>query len=204
MNPLNFEQEQEKLNQGFSAIAGIDEVGRGPWAGPVMAAAVILNPANIPHGMKDSKKISPKKRKLLYTEIMASAIVGIGEASVDEIDEINIRQATFLAMKRAVKNLAKLKKPDFAFIDGRDIPYDMQIQSQAVVKGDNIVLSISAASIIAKVTRDRLMAELAQQYPYFAWERNAGYGTKAHQEGLSLHGVTSHHRRSFTPIKALL
>jgi ribonuclease HII len=202
MNPLSYEQEQKKLNEGFANIAGVDEVGRGPWAGPVMAAAVILDPKNIPEGMKDSKKLSAKKREILYEEIIATAQVGIGEASVEEIDEINIRQATFLAMTRALENLPT--KPDFVFIDGRDIPENIETLAEAVIKGDNIVLSISAASIVAKVTRDRLMGDLAQKYPYFAWERNAGYGTKAHQEGLAMHGITPHHRKSFAPIRKLL
>ncbi len=204
MKPLSYQQEQQQLNNGYTTIVGIDEVGRGPWAGPVMAAAVILDMQNIPEGMKDSKKISPKKRELLYSQIMASSTVGIGEASVEEIDEINIRQATFLAMYRALENVNKLKKPDFAFIDGRDIPQQINIPSESVIKGDNIVLSISAASIVAKVTRDRLMGELAKKYPHFAWERNAGYGTKDHQNGLASHGITPYHRKSFAPIKALL
>lgn len=202
MIPLTYDHEKQKRAEGFQTIAGIDEVGRGPWAGPVMAAAVILDQRNIPEGMKDSKKLSAKKRELLYTQIMETSLVGIGEASVDEIDKINIRQATFLAMTRAVENLSII--PDFAFVDGRDIPAELKIPAETVIKGDNIVLSISAASIVAKVTRDKLMGDLAEKYPHFAWERNAGYGTKAHQEGLASYGVTPHHRKSFAPIRALL
>lgn len=202
LNKLSFEIEQRKQAEGFACIVGVDEVGRGPWAGPVMAAAVILDPYNIPEGMKDSKKISSKKRDVLFEEIMATAMVGIGEASVAEIDTHNIRQATFLAMNRAIANLPT--QPDFAFIDGRDIPDGLTIPAQPVIKGDDTVLSIAAASIVAKVSRDRLMARLAQVHPHFAWEKNAGYGTKAHQEGLALHGITEHHRKSFAPIKALI
>jgi ribonuclease HII len=202
MAPLSYEEESAKRTEGFNCIAGVDEVGRGPWAGPVVAAAVVLDPRNIPEGMKDSKKISPKKREQLYGEIMETSLVGVGSASVEEIDTVNIRQATFLAMCRALKDLPT--KPDFAFVDGRDIPAGITIPAEAVIKGDNKVLSVSAASIVAKVTRDNFMAELAEKHPHFAWEKNAGYGTKAHQEGLSIHGITPHHRKSFAPIKALL
>ena len=183
-------------------VCGIDEVGRGPWAGPVMAAAVILDPANIPTGLNDSKKLTAARRESLFVEIMASAQVGIGRASVAEIDQINILQATFLAMRRAVEALEKA--PCFALIDGNKVPPGLPCQARAIVKGDSRSLSIAAASIIAKVTRDRLMCDLSATYPGYGWETNMGYGTKAHQQGLADLGVTPHHRRSFKPIHKML
>jgi len=182
-------------------VAGIDEVGRGPFAGPVIAAAVILNPEKTPAGIQDSKKLSKPKREILFAELMESADVGIGEASVTEIDELNILQATFLAMKRAVEALKQT--PDHLLIDGNRDP-KIGIQSQLVVKGDSISLSIAAASIVAKVTRDRKMCALSEQYPHYGWEKNAGYGTAEHRKGLSLFGVTPQHRRSFAPIRKIL
>ena len=183
-------------------VCGVDEVGRGPWAGPVTAAAVILDPANIPAGLNDSKKLSKARREGLYTEIMASAMVSIASASVQEIDQINILQATFLAMQRAVKSLDIT--PVFALIDGNKIPPNLPCEAQAIVKGDARSLSISAASIVAKVTRDRLMCDLSATYPGYSWETNMGYGTKAHQEGLARLGITPHHRVSFKPIHNML
>jgi len=183
-------------------IAGVDEVGRGPWAGPVTACAVILDPANIPAGLADSKKLSARVRETLFEQITATADVGIAHVSVEEIDEINILQASLQAMKRA---LAQLSTPaEFAMIDGNKTPPDLGIPSECLVKGDAKCLSIAAASIVAKVTRDRMMVSLAQQFPHYGWETNAGYGTKAHQEGLKSHGVTQHHRRSFKPIHNIL
>lgn len=181
--------------------AGIDEVGRGPFAGPVVAAAVILNPEKTPVGIQDSKKLSKSKREILFAELMESADVGIGEASVAEIDELNILQATFLSMKRAVEALNQT--PDHLLIDGNRDP-KIGIPSQLVVKGDSISLSIAAASIVAKVTRDRKMCALSEQYPHYGWEKNAGYGTAEHRKGLSLFGVTPQHRRSFAPIRKIL
>jgi len=183
-------------------VCGVDEVGRGPWAGPVMAAAVILNPLNIPAGLNDSKKLTASRRETLFAEIMASATVSIGAASVQEIDRINILQATFLAMKRAVDGLAV--RPQLALIDGNKIPPKLPCPAQAIVKGDARSLSIAAASIIAKVTRDRLMCDLSATFPGYGWETNMGYGTKAHQAGLARLGVTPHHRVSFKPIHKML
>lgn len=182
-------------------IVAIDEVGRGPWAGPVMAAAAILNPQNIPTGLNDSKKLSAAKREALYTSIMDAAQVAIGVASVEEIEQLNILQATKLAMRRAYDGLGV--NATIALIDGNQPP-QLPCPTRCIVKGDSISLSIAAASIVAKVTRDRLMAELALQYPYYGWERNAGYGTKAHQDGLASHGLTPHHRKGFAPIRALI
>ncbi|MCG8490916.1 MAG: ribonuclease HII [Sneathiellales bacterium] len=182
-------------------VAGIDEVGRGPFAGPVVAAAVVLTPDNLPNGIQDSKKLSKQKREALFTEILQSADVGIGEASVSEIDKLNILQATFVAMKRALKALNQ--SPDSLLIDGNRDP-KLGVPSQLIVKGDSISLSIAAASIVAKVTRDRKMCTLSEQYPHYGWEKNAGYGTAEHRKGLSLFGVTPQHRRSFAPIRKIL
>lgn len=183
-------------------VAGIDEVGRGPWAGPVVAAAVILPLHAIPDALNDSKKLSATKRDILYTQLQEVATIGVGMASVTEIDTINILQATKLAMVRAVENLSTI--PDVLLIDGNQPPTLPNMEIETIVKGDSKSLSIAAASIIAKVTRDTLMQELAQTHPYYAWEKNAGYGTKAHQEGLAIHGITPHHRKSFRPIKELV
>lgn len=184
-------------------VAGVDEVGRGPWAGPVVAAAVII-PAHtaLPPGINDSKKLSATRRDALFDALTSHTQFGIGQASVEEIDELNILQATGLAMRRALHALPI--PPDAALIDGNRIPNGLTCRAECLVKGDSRSLSIAVASIIAKVTRDRLMARLAAQHPFYGWEKNAGYGTKAHQEGLRLHGVTPHHRRSFRPIRECL
>ena len=202
MPDLDFSAEQQKIDSGYKIIAGVDEVGRGPWAGPVVAAAVILDYNNLPEGLNDSKKLTAKKREILAPLIHEKAIVSIAEASVEEIDELNIRQATFLAMSRAVEGLTE--KADFVFVDGNAIPPQLTMATEDIVKGDSKVLSIAAASIVAKVYRDDLMAKLGDEFPYYAWANNAGYGTKAHQEGLAEFGITPHHRKSFAPIKALL
>ncbi len=184
-------------------ICGIDEVGRGPWAGPVLAAAVIL-PDPLPDFFSlvtDSKKLSAKKREALYPQLVECCQFGIGQASVEEIDTLNILQATFLAMERAFAALPQ--RPDFAFVDGNKLPR-LPCAAQAVIGGDATVPAIAAASIIAKVARDRIMAELCREYPGYDWTKNAGYGTQSHQKGLAEFGVTPHHRRSFAPIRALL
>lgn len=182
-------------------VAGIDEAGRGPWAGPVVAAAVILQQNAIPQGINDSKKLSSSKRELLFHAISANAIVGVGMSSVEEIDQLNILGATKLAMLRAVEALPVM--PDFALVDGNQLPA-LPCQARAVVKGDDVSLSIAAASIIAKVTRDKIMRMLDAEYPGYNWANNAGYGTKDHQEGLKRLGLTPHHRKSFKPIQQLL
>lgn len=189
----------EQSHQG--SVAGIDEAGRGPWAGPVVAAAVILDPGTLPPGINDSKALSAKRRSALFDDVMASARVGVGQASVGEIDDLNILAATMLAMARAMANLGE--PPDHVLIDGNRLP-DLPCPATTVVGGDRLSLSIAAASIIAKVTRDRLMASLAADYPGYGWERNAGYGTALHRDGLATFGVTPHHRRSFAPIRRLL
>ncbi len=183
-------------------VCGVDEVGRGPWAGPVTAAAVILDPMNIPAGLNDSKKLTAPRREALFADIMASSIVHVASASVQEIDQLNILQATFLAMKRAIEGLEI--QPEFALIDGNKTPPALPCPARAIVKGDSRSQSIAAASIIAKVTRDRLMCDLSATFPGYGWETNMGYGTKAHQEGLARLGVTPHHRVSFKPIHKML
>jgi ribonuclease HII len=181
-------------------VAGVDEAGRGPWAGPVVAAAVILDRNNFPQGLDDSKKLSAKKREALFDPIMETAIVGIGQASVEEIDDINILQATLLAMQRAVDNLDP--QPGHILIDGNRLP-KMEISAETIIKGDGRSFSIAAASIIAKTFRDQIMTELAQSWPDYGWERNAGYGTALHQQGLNLVGISPHHRKSFAPIRKI-
>lgn len=186
-------------------VAGIDEAGRGPWAGPVVAAAVIL-PAELPQRLAerldDSKKLSATVRTELFAALTNCAEIGIGAASVAEIDRDNILAATFLAMRRAVAALPRM--PEVALIDGSRLPPGLPCHGRAVVGGDGKSLSIAAASIVAKVTRDRAMAALGARYPAFGWERNAGYGTRQHQDGLLAAGVTRHHRRSFAPIAKML
>ena len=183
-------------------IAGVDEVGRGPLVGAVVTAAVILDPANPITGLADSKKLSEKRRLSLYDEIKEKARAwSLGRAEPEEIDQLNILHATMLAMQRAVAGLSI--QPDYVLIDGNRCPA-LPMPSQAVVKGDSLVAEISAASIIAKVTRDRLMARLAMRHDAYGWERNAGYGTAAHMQGLKLRGVTPHHRRGFAPIRNMI
>jgi len=183
-------------------ICGVDEAGRGPLAGPVMAAAVILDKKRIPKGLNDSKQLDEETREELFPRIMEMAVaVGVGEASVGEIDLVNIRQATHLAMARAVRALAVAA--EFALVDGNDAPA-LPCKCDTLVEGDARSVSIAAASIIAKVTRDRLMARLHDEHPGYNWKNNKGYGTPEHYDGLRLHGVTIHHRRSFGPIRNLL
>ncbi|MEM8988462.1 MAG: ribonuclease HII [Pseudomonadota bacterium] len=182
-------------------VAGIDEAGRGPWAGPVVAAAAILNPNCTPAGIKDSKKLSDKRRKEIASALWKTARIGVGVATVEEIDQLNIGNATLLAMARAAANLPV--RPTTAIVDGKWAP-KLSVPAYTVVKGDAKSLSIAAASIIAKTARDRMMEELAERYPGYAWDRNKGYGVAAHREGLERHGVTPYHRRSFAPIHNML
>lgn len=182
-------------------IAGIDEAGRGPWAGPVVAAAVILDPETLPEGVRDSKKLSEKRRGEVASALWEVASIGVGVASVEEIDKVNILQATLLAMSRAAANLPL--RPDACIVDGTIKP-KLRAPAYTVVKGDAKSFSIAAASIIAKTTRDRMMRELAREFPFYAWEKNKGYGAPAHRAGLDAHGVTPHHRKSFAPIHNML
>lgn len=181
-------------------VAGVDEAGRGPLAGPVVAAAVILNPDNVPAGLADSKMLTEKRREALAPQIRETAQVGVGVCSVEEIDRINILQASLLAMTRAVAALPSA--PDHCLIDGDKLP-KLQCTARAIVKGDAKSLSIAAASIIAKTVRDQMMRDLATLHPNYAWEKNKGYGSKAHMDALERLGPTQHHRKSFAPIAAL-
>ncbi len=190
------------MAQGYLRIAGVDEVGRGPLAGPVVAAAVILNPEDIPEGLNDSKKLTAKRRVAMDAAVRDRAEFAIADASVAEIDEHNILRASHLAMERAVAALDP--PPDYLLIDGNMIPRGLTIPAQAVVKGDAHSVSIAAASIIAKNWRDQLMVDLAQQHPGYGWEKNAGYPSKQHREALQKLGVTPHHRRSFKPVHNIL
>lgn len=186
-------------------VCGVDEVGRGPWAGPVVAAAVILDPACIPEGLDDSKRLAAARREALAAALAASgARIGVGMASVEEIDCVNILQASFLAMRRALADLRAGPSLALALVDGKHVPPDLGCPARAVVGGDALSLSIAAASIVAKVTRDRIMVALAQQFPGYGWETNMGYGVRAHAEALARLGVTPHHRRSFQPIHNML
>jgi ribonuclease HII len=190
---------------GRSPVAGIDEAGRGPLAGPVVAAAVILDERTLPEDLArridDSKAVARDERAELFALLPLYALIGVGEASVEEIDAMNILRATLLAMRRAVERLPA--KPAVALVDG-NAPPDLHCPVRTVVAGDSLSLSIAAASIIAKVTRDRRMAELSRAHPGYGWENNAGYGTPEHKQGLVRLGVTPYHRRSFRPISELL
>ena len=192
-------------------IAGVDEAGRGPWVGPVVAGCVVFVnrdvDAKLLENLNDSKKLSKKKREMLFDLLHVEAekgnvLIGIGEASAKEIDEINILNASFLAMKRAIDKANV--KPNMVLIDGNREPKDFDYKTKAVIKGDAKSYSISGASILAKVYRDRLMEDMAKTYPYYGFEKNAGYGTKAHIEGLEKYGITPEHRKSYAPIKAFL
>ncbi|MFT5488723.1 MAG: ribonuclease HII [Paracoccaceae bacterium] len=188
-------------------VAGIDEAGRGPWAGPVVAAAVILPPDlpdELTNGLDDSKKLSATRRESLFEalKICPGIDYGIGAASVTEIEHDNILAATYTAMCRAVDALDHV--PETALVDGNLLPPNLPCPGRTVIKGDSLSLSIAAASIFAKVTRDRIMTSLSLRYPGYHWDRNAGYGTKQHQDGLRALGVTCHHRRTYAPIAKML
>ncbi|MCF2871360.1 ribonuclease HII [Octadecabacter sp. G9-8] len=201
MSGPDYSFEHDLSVRGVLHIAGVDEVGRGPLAGPVTAAAVILDPTNIPAGLNDSKALSAKKREALEPLIFATAEVSIAHATVEEIDQINILRASHLAMERAIAGLGKV---GHALIDGNMIPRGLAIPATTIIKGDARSVSISAASIVAKICRDRIMCDLAQQYPGYGWDTNAGYGSKSHISALQNLGVTPHHRRSFKPVHNML
>lgn len=187
--------ENEKYNEGYKIICGVDEAGRGPLAGPVYAAAVVLEKGQTIEGVNDSKKLSEKKRELLFDKIINECNdYSIGTASEKEIDELNILQATFLAMKRAVDGLSV--KPDCALVDGNQIP-NLDCDVTTVVKGDAKSESIAAASILAKVSRDRYMLEMAEKYPQYGFEKHKGYGTKLHYEMIEKYGICDIHRKTF-------
>ena len=198
----NFKIEQDLISKGCSIIAGVDEVGRGSLAGPVTAAAVILDPLNIPDNLNDSKVLSSKKREKLFEELKSSSTCAVAHVSPEEIDKLNILQASLLAMVNAVTNLKV--KPKHILIDGNTVPDRLVGRATAIVKGDRKVLSIAAASIIAKVTRDKLMHDLGSEFPVYGWAKNAGYPTKCHMNAIVKYGVTPHHRRSFKPVHNIL
>ena len=198
----------ELENKIYGLVVGVDEAGRGPWAGPVVSGAVVFKDKELPNellkSLNDSKKLTAQKREQLYEvlreeEKKGQVFIGVGQASVEEIDQLNILQATFLAMKRATDELKF--QPHAVLVDGNQVPKNLNLPCQTVVKGDGKSFSIAAASVVAKVYRDRLMKSLAVQYPYYAFEKNAGYGTKIHIEGLKKYGVTPAHRKSYKPVK---
>lgn len=201
--------EDAEITKGNVLICGVDEVGRGPLAGPVTAAAVILQRDMDPEVLRqidDSKRVPVKRRESLALHIKETAFWGIGHAGVEEIDAINIRMATHLAMCRAIENLCERHdlQPDLVLVDGHEIPEALNLPAICVIKGDSVSLSIAAASILAKTTRDAIMVGLAQQHPGYGWEKNVGYPTKAHIEALHRIGITPNHRRSFKTIHKIL
>lgn len=195
-----FDHESAALDAGARLVAGVDEAGRGPLAGPVVAAAIILDPARIPDGIADSKALRPESRSLLFNALIATARVSIAMASAREIDRINIRQATLAAMRRAVAGLAAT--PCQALVDGNDCP-ELPCPARAIVAGDATCLSIAAASIVAKVARDRLMERLAVSHPGYGFESHKGYSTRQHLAALARLGPCPAHRRSFAPVAQL-
>jgi ribonuclease HII len=195
--------EREAKSKGFQWVAGVDEAGRGPLAGPVVAAAVILSPGEVPAGVDDSKKLSHEKREELFPKIQEKALgVGVGQASVQEIDELNIYRAAQLAMERAIKALDP--KPDYLLTDAMPLPSLKDIPQKPIVHGDALSFSIAAASIVAKVTRDRLMADLHQRYSAYGFDKHKGYGTEEHLKNLEAHGPCPEHRLSFRPVLEIL
>ena len=192
----DFEHELIAQKNGYAAVCGVDEAGRGPLAGPVCAAAVILNPNCPIDGINDSKKLSEKKREALYDVIINQAVAyGIAFATVEEIEEHNILNATYLAMNRAIEKLNV--KADFALVDGNRVPKDIKVDCQTVVKGDAKSMSIAAASILAKVTRDRLLLEYHEEYPQYNFAKHKGYGTAEHMDAIRKYGISKVHRPSF-------
>ncbi len=192
----DFSYEINAKQNGYNLVCGVDEAGRGPLAGPVCAAAVILPCDLVIEGLNDSKKISEKKRELLFDIIKEKAIAySIAYGTLEEIEQYNILEATYLAMNRAIDGLNI--KPDYALIDGNRVPKGINLPCETVVKGDSKSCSIAAASILAKVTRDRLMLEYDKKYPQYSFAQHKGYGTKAHYEAIKEHGICEIHRRSF-------
>ena len=199
--PADFSRETSAIANGLWPLAGIDEVGRGPLAGPVVAAAVILDPERVPHGLDDSKKLPAAIREELFGEIMERALaVSVASVTAAEIDAINIRQATLLAMRRAVAGLPLA--PRHILVDGNDPP-QFDCSCEAIIQGDGQVASIAAASIVAKVMRDRMMARLSQRYPAYGFSGHVGYGTPQHRKAILAHGPCPEHRYSFAPVKGV-
>jgi ribonuclease HII len=197
-----FEIETKLLQLGKQAIAGVDEAGRGPLAGPVTAAAVILNPHNFPDGLDDSKKLTERKREILFEKILQTSHVAWCSLNANEIDRLNIRAASLRAMEMSVHALEV--KPDYAMIDGRDVPGKLTDIARAYIKGDARSLSIAAASIVAKVIRDRMMVEADKQFPEYGFASHKGYGSQKHRDAIKQHGPCPLHRRSFAPIKQMI
>jgi ribonuclease HII len=201
MTKPNFRVERNLQKRGIWPVAGIDEAGRGPLAGPVAAAAVILDPRKVPRGLNDSKLLAPEERERLYNVIMLQALaVAVAFASAAEIDRINIRQATFSVMRRALFALSVA--PRHVLIDGNDLPPGLDLPAEAIVKGDAAISSIAAASIIAKVARDRLMRRLCGLYPAYRFGQHFGYATNAHLAAIAEHGPCLIHRLTFRPFAA--
>ncbi len=195
---LDLTVERSYFARGFLRVGGVDEAGRGPWAGPVVAAAVVVTP-DCPclEGVDDSKQLTRRRREQLAAAIVSTLVHAVGAASVREVDRLNIRRATALAMRRAVTRLAA--PADILVVDGLSVP-ELGYEHEAMVDGDARCYAVACASILAKTVRDRLMRRLGARYPEFGWERNAGYGTPAHRKALDRRGPTPHHRRSFTPV----
>lgn len=192
----DYEFEKAAVNSGFSCICGVDEAGRGPLAGPVCAAAVILPEGVVIEGLDDSKKLTEKKRERLYDIIKETAVAySVAYGTLEEIETVNILEATYLAMNRAIEGLSV--KPDFALIDGNRVPRGIKIPCETIVKGDSKSMSVAAASVLAKVTRDRLMLEYDKKYPEYNFKKHKGYGTKEHTELIKQYGPCEIHRLSF-------
>jgi len=198
----SFDLEAAMMDQFRGPVAGIDEAGRGPWAGPVVVAAVILDPERIPEGLNDSKLMTPEAREDRYQAILATSIVSVVIGPVRQIDRINILQASLWGMRAAYRRLGV--PAGSALIDGNIVPKRFPCKARAVVGGDGLSLSVAAASIVAKVTRDRMMVKLSRRYRRYAWDSNKGYGTPEHAAAIKKHGVCTHHRRSFSPIERAL
>ncbi|MGO9132555.1 MAG: ribonuclease HII [Methylovirgula sp.] len=197
----DFRREKRLVKKGLWPVAGIDEVGRGCLAGPVAAAAVILDPANVPKGLNDSKCLPAAVREALYEEILTRALgVSIAFMSAADIDRINIRQASLSAMRRALAGLALV--PRYVLIDGNDLPQDLACPGETIISGDALCVSISAASIVAKVARDRLMARLCRSHPAYGFSRHVGYATQEHLAAIAQHGPSPYHRMTFSPLRA--
>ena len=190
-----YEAERKLREQGYSAVCGVDEAGRGPLAGPVYAAAVILPAGYELNGVNDSKKLTERRREALFAHLIREVPFGIGIADEREIDELNILNATYLAMRRAILNLPT--PPDYILIDGNRAPAELPAPCETIIGGDGKVAAIAAASIIAKVSRDRFMLELAERFPQYGFEKHKGYGTKQHYEALKAYGISEVHRRTF-------
>ena len=194
--------ERGLIAAGRRLIAGIDEAGRGPLAGPVVAAAVILDGAKIPAGLNDSKKLTPRRRATLFDQIAARATVAVAVAGPERIDAMNILGATLWAMAAAARGLSRT--PDYVLVDGNRLPADLDCPAEALIKGDGRSLSVAAASIVAKVVRDRIMVRLGAAFPDYGFERHMGYGTAEHLAALARLGPTPHHRHSFSPVRLAL